>query len=230
MSKSERYSLRHFFLSIFPLSLLLISIQPALAEDFNFPGLGDTVTVTEDQYGVPTIRGKSELDVSFVQGYIHARDRFFQMDFSRKLAQGRGAELVGEAALANDVQLRTLGLGRAALATWQALDGDIKGILQAYANGVNAWLNSNPLPPEYVGLELTKVEPWTALDSVSFYKLVAWQLSFDLDEIPETIRLGAYQAAGEIVGFEGVALFNDVSPYLPPDGRVTVPGFIDSIE
>jgi penicillin amidase len=229
MCKSERFSLRHFFLSIFPLSLLLISIQPALAEDFNFPGLGDTVTVTEDQYGVPTIRGKSELDVSFVQGYIHARDRFFQMDFSRKLAQGRGAELVGEAALANDVQLRTLGLGRAALATWQALDGDIKGILQAYANGVNAWLNSNPLPPEYVGLELTKVEPWTALDSVSFYKLVAWQLSFDLDEIPETIRLGAYQAAGEIVGFEGVALFNDVSPYLPPDGRVTVPGFIDSI-
>jgi penicillin amidase len=211
------------------ISIFLVFLQPAWAEDFNFPGLEDTVTVTEDQYGIPTIRGKSELDVAFVQGYIHARDRFFQMDFSRKLAQGRGAELVGEAALDNDVQLRTLGLSRAALATWQALDPKVKGLLQAYANGVNAWKNSNPLPPEYVGLEITKVESWTPYDSLCYYKLLAWNLSFDLNEIPETIRLGAYQTAGGIGGFDGLALFNDVSPYLPPDGRVTVPGFIDSI-
>ena len=59
--------------------------------------------------------------------------------------------------------------------------------------------------------------------------MLAWDLSFDLNEIPETIRLGAYQIAGGIIGFDGVALMNDVAPLLPPDGRVTVPGFINDI-
>ena len=91
-------------------TLATFSIQTALAEDFSFPGLSGTVTVTEDQYGVPSIRGSSETDVAFVQGYIHARDRFFQMDYFRKVAQGRVSELVGQAGLPTDVQLRTLGL------------------------------------------------------------------------------------------------------------------------
>lgn len=121
-----------------------------------FPGLSGTVTVTEDQYGVPSIRGDSEQDVAFVQGYIHARDRFFQMDYFRKVASGKLAELLGQAALPSDVQFRTLGLRRAALKSWQAGDPEVNGLLQAYANGVNTWLSSNPLPPEYTPLELTQ--------------------------------------------------------------------------
>ncbi|MBT8059715.1 MAG: penicillin acylase family protein, partial [Gammaproteobacteria bacterium] len=229
MTRSLRLVSRFLSIPVLSAVLLIASAPLALAEDFNLPGLSDTVTVYEDQYGVPTIKGSSELDVAYVQGYIHARDRFFQMDFFRKVAQGRGSELVGEAALPNDLQLRTLGLGRAALATWQELDGEIKGILQAYANGVNAWRNNNPLPPEYVGLEITQVEPWTPYDSLCYYKLLAWDLSFDLDEIPNTIDLGAYQMAGDVLGFSGFDLMNDVAPLLPPDGRVTIPGYIDSI-
>jgi penicillin amidase len=204
-------------------------VQSAVAEDFNLPGLSDTVTVYEDQYGVPTIVGNSENDVHFVQGYIHARDRFFQMDYSRKLAQGRLAELLGSAALPTDVQLRTLGIERAALRSYQATDTEIKGIIQSYANGVNAWLNSNPLPVEYAGLEITKVDPWQPMDSFAFFKATAFQLSFDLD-IQATIDFLTYQGVGDFVGFDGVALYSqDVFRSQPADGRVTVPGFISSI-
>jgi penicillin amidase len=229
MCRSDRFYRSLLSLLIFSVSSLLISIQTAAAEDFNFPGLSDTVTVYEDQYGVPTIVGKSELDVAFVQGYIHARDRFFQLDYSRKIAQGRLAELVGSPALPTDVQLRTLGIGRAALASLQAADAEAKGMLQAYANGVNAWLNSNPLPPEYAGLEITRVDPWQPLDSAAFFKLVAFQLSFGLD-IDATIDFLTYQGVGAVVGFDGAALyFEDINRSQPADGRVTVPGFLSSI-
>jgi len=230
MSQPVQFSFRKLFVQVLLLSFIVVSVQPAWAEDFTFSGLSGTVTVTEDQYGIPTIAGDSELDVAFVQGYIHARDRFFQMDYFRKLAVGRLAELVGSAALSTDVQLRTLGLGRAALTTWQAVDADTKGMLQAYANGVNSWLANNPLPPEYLGLELTKVDPWNPLDSFSYMKLIAFGLSFDLDDISNTVTLLTYQGFGAVIGFDGTALFSeDTYRSQPPDGRITVPGFLDSI-
>jgi penicillin amidase len=165
-----------------------------------------------------------------VQGYIHARDRFFQMDYFRKAASGRLAELLGEPAIANDVLLRTLGLGRAALKTWQHTDADIKGMLQSYANGVNTWLGNNPLPPEYTFLELTKVDPWSPLDSLAYMKLLAFGLSFELGDVDNTINLLTYQGVGAVVGFDGTALFTeDVFRVQPPDGRVTIPGFLGSI-
>jgi penicillin amidase len=214
-------------LLLFPLCTSLLMIQSVSAEDFNFPGLSGTVTVTEDQYGIPTIKGDSELDVIFVQGYLHARDRFFQMDYNRKGAAGRAAELLGSAALASDVQLRTVGLARAAAKTWSALDDETKGWLQAYANGVNTWLNNNPLPPEYTVLELTKADPWTPLDSVVIAKGLAFQLGFSLEDLESTIKLGAYTAVGEIAGFNGPALlFEDTFRSEPPDGRVTDPDFL----
>jgi len=111
MYKLGRFSPPSFLVQALVFSALLIFIQPAWSEDFNFPGLSGTVTVTEDQYGIPTIKGDKELDVVFVQGYLHARDRFFQMDRDRKGAAGRAAEMFGASALASDVQTRTLGLG-----------------------------------------------------------------------------------------------------------------------
>jgi penicillin amidase len=199
------------------------------AAEFSFAGLKDSVTVYEDVLGIPTIVGNNEEDVAFVQGYIQAKDRFFQMDFYRKVASGRVSELVGSAGLASDVQLRALGIRRAALASWQAADAKTKGLLQSFANGINSWLATNPLPPEYFGLELTEVDPWTPLDSLSYAKLVAFQLSFDLD-IDYTIKLLTYQGVGQVVGFDGTALFTeDTHRSQPADGRVTVPGFLGSI-
>ncbi len=227
MYKPVRSSFTSYLSQIFLLSIFLVCIQPAWAEDFNFPGLSDTVTVTEDQYGIPTIKGESQLDVIFVQGYMQARDRFFQMDTTRKGIAGRAAEMFGASLLASDVQLRTLGMGRAATTTWMALDADSKGWLQAFSNGVNTWLANNPLPPEYVGLELTKVDPWTPLDCVLVAKALAASFSLGLDDLDSTVTLGTYVAYGEAVGFDGQALyFEDTHRSAPPDDRVTDPTFL----
>ncbi len=232
MTRTSLIEFRNDSSRLLPLLIVLFSFTAApavVAEDFNFPGLKDTVTVYEDALGIPTIIGKSEEDVAFVQGYIHARDRFFQMDYFRRLASGRLAEIVGPPALGTDVQLRTFGLRRAAYDSWKILDGKTNGILQAYANGVNAWLNRNPLPPEYVGLELSSVPPWSPVDSLAYAKLLAFNLSFDLD-IQSTIDIATYQAVGNIVGFDGTALYAlDVFRTQPRDGRVTVPNFLATI-
>ncbi len=202
----------------------------ALAVEMNMAGLSGPVTVYEDALGIPTIKGESELDVVFVLGYIHARDRFFQLDRDRKGAAGRAAELLGSAALSSDVQYRNLGLDRAALATWQAISDESKGVLQAYANGVNAWLAANPLPPEYAALELTKADPWTPMDSLLIAKGLGAGFSLGFGDVDNTITLGTYQAYGEALGFNGLALFfEDTHRSQPPDDRVTAPGFLGSI-
>ncbi|MCG8464248.1 MAG: penicillin acylase family protein [Xanthomonadales bacterium] len=188
------------------------------------------VSISRDAFNNPDITGTNELAVSWVQGYLHADDRFFQMDFNRRVASGRVAELVGQAALPNDIQLRTLGLRRAAWATWVALDDRTRGMLKAYSDGVNAWMGTNTLPPEYDALELLSADPWNPVDSLAIGKILAFQLSFDLNDIDLTIQALAYQQAGEIGGFNGGALFTeDTTRIQPPDDRVTVPGFLSSI-
>ena len=121
------------------------------------PGLIANGQISIDAEGVPTVVAQNDLDMAFLQGYIHARDRFFQMDFSRRGASGTVAELVGSAGLANDVQIRTLGLRRAAWESYAKASQDMREFLQAYANGVNHWIRTTPaLPPEYGALELTR--------------------------------------------------------------------------
>ena len=125
---------------------------------------------------------------------------------ARRQAGGTLAELLGPAALGTDVQLRAIGLHRAAARSLPALSDDARAVLAAYADGVNAWVAGNPLPPEYGALSLTSFRPWTALDSVAVGKLQAFGLSFDLD-IELTTALLGYQQAGQAAGFDGTALF-----------------------
>ena len=202
------------------------------AQTVEVPRLQNEVNVFTDANGIPTIVGETETDVSFVQGFLHARDRFFQMDFLRRVASGTLGELVGEPALANDIQIRTLGLRRAAWASFGELGPAEAGWLKSYADGVNHFLQNNPLPPEYGALELTQAEAWTPVDSLAIGKLLAFQLSFDqsLSAIDNTVRLGTYQAVGEAVGFDGTALFlQDLNLTIPVDGRVSIPDWFDRI-
>ncbi len=210
----------------------LLAASALSAQTVEVPRLQADVNVFTDANGIPTIVGETETDVTFVQGYLHAGDRFFQMDFLRRVASGSLAELVGTPALASDVQLRTLGLRRAAWATFAGLDAAESAWLKAYADGVNHWLASNPLPPEYGALELTAAERWTPVDSLVIGKLLAFQLSFDqsLSAIGNTVRIGTYQAVGEAAGFDGTALFlQDLNPTIPVDNRLTVPDFFERI-
>ncbi len=187
-------------------------------------GLKAGAQITRDSKGVAHLQATNEHDLYFLQGYMHAQDRFFQMDFSRHQAAGRLAELLGPVALATDVQLRTFGIRRAAARSLAAYSPRARAALEAYAEGVNASLASNPLPPEYTALELTRVDLWTALDSAAVLELIAFGLSFDLSDIDRTVALFSYRAAGAAVGFDGTKLFfEDLFRSAPFDPAATIP-------
>jgi len=173
-------------------------------------GLNQPASVAVDAEGIPHVRAGTEHDLYFMQGWVHARERLFQMDYNRRLASGTLAELLGSAALASDVQMRTLGLRRAAERSLAAASPRTRAVLDAYAQGVNAWIAAHALPPEYGALELTEfgAAGWGPVDSIVVGKLLAFLLSFDLDTA-RTVAVESYKAAGAALGFDGVKLFHD---------------------
>jgi penicillin amidase len=128
--------------------------------------LSAPVTITRDVRGVPTITGQGRLDVFRGQGYVHAQDRYFQMDLWRSLAAGELAALVGDMALEMDRSMRKLGYRRLAGETLPRLPASQRAALDAYTEGVNAGLaDLGARPPEYFLLG-QRPRPWTAEDSV----------------------------------------------------------------
>lgn len=101
-------------------------------------GLNAKVNVIRDKNGVPHIDAENEQDLYMAQGYIQAQDRLFQMDLSRRQASGELSEVVGEAAIDKDKYFRTLGLRRAATASYNEYSSQAKETLQWFADGVNA--------------------------------------------------------------------------------------------
>jgi penicillin G amidase len=196
------------------------------------PGLQQPVRVIRDGLGIPHVYALSDHDAFFMNGYVQAQDRFFEMDVSRRQASGTLAELLGpgpgDQVLSTDVFLRTLGLRRAAERSAAAYPNWVLADLRAYADGVNAWLAGNPLTPEYAALELTNasVPAWTPLDSIAIGKLIAFGLSFDSGDLRNTQLLLTYQAVGSALGFDGTKLFfDDVVRSEPFDHTVSiVPG------
>lgn len=177
---------------------------PAAAEIVAVDGLGKPALLRRDGNGIVDVVAADERGMVFAQGYAHARDRFFQMDVLRRTAGGTLAELLGAEVtpapgarrdvLAEDVEFRTIGLRRAAQRTLDALDAPMRGLLDAYGAGVNAWLAMAPALPEYQHLNVTP-QPWTPLDTLAVAKLVAFQLSVDLDDIDRSDALARYLAA-----------------------------------
>ncbi len=195
----------------------------------DLPGLSEEVRVIVDRFGIPHVFAKNDADLVRVQGYLHARDRLFQMDMTRRQVDGTLAELLGERALNGDIQVRTLGLHRAAQRSLDAFDPDTVALLGAYAEGVNQYIDeaetAGTLPPEYEALELTRVRRWEPLDTVIVGKGLAARLSLDID-LGLLEELEATIAAGEAASppFDGAALFaEDVRRVAPMDPAAMVP-------
>jgi penicillin amidase len=180
--------------------------------------------ITRDANGVAHIRAFTDYDAVFLNGWMHAQDRLFQMDYNRRQASGTLAELLGTpTSLASDVQLRTLGLRRAAQLSQLEYSARVTELLSAYSAGVNAWVAANPLPAEYGAIEITQFEPWTPLDSIAVAKLLAFGLSFDLD-VDNTVALLTYRGAGQVLGIDGTKLFfEDLFRSQPFSSASTVP-------
>jgi penicillin amidase len=139
---------------------------PILAGERSLPGLLLPVTVASDRYGIPTITAQSRVDTVRALGYVTARDRLFQMDLLRRYSAGRLAEIFGTAALPGDIEQRTLGFQRVATAIVDALPPDQREILQAYTEGVNAFLAHMPTPPFEFLLLSYRPDLWSMADSI----------------------------------------------------------------
>ena len=139
-------------------------------------GLSKPVTVITDKYGVPHIYADNEEDLFFAQGFIHARDRAWQMEMNRRVAHGQVAEAFGDIALDTDRLVRTLGFNKLAREDYAIASEETKNILTCYSNGVNAFFKKGSLPIEF---KLSKIKPreWEPTDSLAFGRVMAWTLS-----------------------------------------------------
>jgi penicillin amidase len=148
-------------------------------------GLDSPVEIYFDDYAVAHIIANSEADLMFAQGYIHAMERIFQMDLTRRAIAGRLAEIVGSDYAEDDVFSRTIGFRRAAQRSLEALQKDYKeciALLDSYTAGVNEYIEQNRdnLPPEFILLDY-EPEPWEPLDSLSIAKMMAWALGGNME-------------------------------------------------
>ncbi|MEU8648480.1 penicillin acylase family protein [Streptomyces sp. NPDC048737] len=179
---------------------------PQTKGSITLDGLSGPVDVKRDGYGIPQIYASSDEDLFMAQGFVQAQDRFYEMDVRRHMTSGRLSEMFGKSQVDNDEFLRTLGWDRIAEQEYdKVLSADTKKYLQAYAKGVNAYLqgkDGEEISLEYAALGFTndyKPAQWTPVDSVSWLKAMAWDLRGNMqDEIDRallTSRLGPQQIA-----------------------------------
>ncbi len=152
-------------------------------------GLEAPVTVIRDDHGIPNIYADTSADLFFAQGYVQAQDRFFEMDFRRHLTAGRLSEMFGRDALETDEFVRTLGWRRVAEQELGLLSPDTRGYLDAFAAGVNAYLDDHDggeISLEYAALGLGGLdyspEEWTPVDSLAWLKAMAWNLGANMED------------------------------------------------
>jgi len=184
---------------------------PPYAGRADVKGLKASVEILRDKNAVPHIIAGSIEDALFGLGYVHAQDRFWQMELMRRLGQGRLSEiipplLVGRGLIETDRTMRGLGLYRAASDSVSALTPSARSMIDAYAAGVNAWLGADDRQDDrQYGLELTlvrllsggryKPEKWQAADSIVWQKLMA--LTLDGNWRSELLRLLLLRKIGE---------------------------------
>ncbi|MBL8050277.1 MAG: penicillin acylase family protein [Anaerolineales bacterium] len=176
---------------------------PQVDGEIQVSGLKDKVDVYRDQMGVPHIYATNTYDLFFAQGYIHAQERFWQMDFWRHVGSGTISEMFASQA-ETDAFLRTLGWEKTAEAEWEQLDSASKAFLQAYVDGVNAYIkdkDATELSLEYAILGLPILAPnyeiaeWTPINSLTWGKAMAWDLRGNMDEeIDRAIFLKTFTA------------------------------------
>jgi len=197
------------------------AVQPS-HQELAVPGLHEEVRVIFDKIGVPHVYASNDEDAFFAFGFLHARDRLWQMDIQRRLAEGRLSEILGEGFVKKDLFMRTIGLDRIAKDSAAKLgetDNVQYALFEAYSLGVNYYiadaLRRNALPLEFklIGYEPT---PWKPEDSLAFARLMAWTLTNFFDPLHLSllhVKLGKSDVQ---------ELFPVYSPFV--EGFTVVPG------
>lgn len=203
--------------------LLVRRSFPQTEGEVRLHGLDGEVRIYRDRYGIPHIYASTPHDLFFAQGYVHAQDRFWQMDVWRHIGAGRLAEMFGKSQVKTDAFLRTMGWARLAEEELRRSSPEAIAIMTAYAEGVNAYLaerSGAALSLEYAILKLLNPhyhpEPWKPVHSLTWAKAMAWDLRGNIEsEIERALLLKAFSP-------EQVA---DLYPPYPADHPVIVEQF-----
>ncbi len=195
--------------------------QPELDGARAVPGLKAETTIARDDLGVVHIDAASEADAYFALGFVHAQDRFFQMEMLRRLAAGRLSEVVGAPAAGFDVRMRILGIDRLAEQDVANLPSDIRAIYQNYADGVNAWLKTRSgVAADELALTLAPdPAPWTPAHSIAWTRLMSMRLVGNWGSELMRLRLAARLSPEQMA---------DLWPDYPADGPITTPEIADA--
>lgn len=184
-------------------------------------GLTHPVEIYRDEYGVPHIYAQTSEDLFFAQGYVHSQDRFWQMEFWRRIGAGRLSEYFGSGTLSQDIYLRTVGFEEVAQQEYDAMDDESRALMEAYSAGVNAYTQNRT--PEQLGLEFAllkmqgidiQIEPWTPIHTLTWGKAMAQDLSGNMSGEMRMLRQ---------IRAVGVDMAADLNPPMRQDFPVIVP-------
>ncbi len=178
---------------------------PTVSGEIEVPGLKSEVEVIRDSHGIPQVYADDAEDLFYAQGFVHAQDRFFEMDFRRHVTSGRLSELLGKDALHTDMYIRAMGWRRVAEEELSLLSPETLDYLEAYSAGVNAYIDSNTpgqMALEYSvlaldGLDYTP-EEWTPADSVAWLKAMSWDLRGNMEEEIQRAIMSVHHSKQEI--------------------------------
>src|SRR4030042_2719818 len=145
--------------------------------DVKLEGLNADVEVFRDKFGIPHVYAETDHDLYTAVGYLMAQDRLWQMDLLRRVTLGRLSDIFGETSVEEDLLLRALRYSEKSMHLLEVTDPEITGALEAYANGVNQYIEAHPgkLPPEFTILGY-KPEPWDSFHSLNLIGYMAWDL------------------------------------------------------
>lgn len=177
--------------------------QPQIDGRITLPGAHASIDIVRDAEGIPHIYAHSTDDAYFALGFVHAQDRLWQMEMNRRIAAGRMAEILGPNAVGTDRFLRSLGVRRNAEAILANLGPDTRAALDAYANGINAYLanRSGPLPPEFLITGAPAPAPWQPADSIGWQTMMAWDLGANWTQELLRMRLSQRLSLQQINAF-----------------------------
>lgn len=181
------------------------------------PGLDGEVHIVRDYWGVPHIFATSTEDLYFACGYAHAQDRLFQLDLYRRIAKGKLAELFGSEYIDFDQYNRQLGFDQAALNSLSVLDPAVLALLDSYAAGINQYMVTigNKVPLEIRVLNYFP-SSWSAVDSLSIERYLAWQLS-------ASSAFQDLQMASLVDTYGANLVFQDLFPEIQYDDKFIIP-------
>ena len=184
---------------------------PQVKGAIELDGLEGRVRVRRDRWGVPHVEADAAHDLYFAQGFVHGQDRLWQMDFYRRVVQGRVAEFAGPEGLPIDRLVRTFGIRRVAEREEAELDPRLRALLERFCAGVNAAAASARAMPFELQLLRLRFEPWRPVDILSLGKLLAFGLSTNWER--ELLR-------ADMVRTLGPELTAKLDPTYPADNPV----------